>query len=161
MHTLWSDGSGSVEDMANTAVERGYKFIAITDHSKGLIIAGGINEEQLQRQGEEIGALNAKLQAEGTQLKVLRSVELNLSPAGDSDMDRKSLQGLDVVLGCFHSALGKKDDQTERYVSALRNPDIQNPGSPTRSDIQLPNRVERGLGASIWRGSRIGQSHRD
>ena len=130
MHTVWSDGSGSVEDMARAALERGYQFIAITDHSKGLKIAGGINEEQLQRQAEEIESVNAKLRAERVQFRVLRSTELNLSPAGVSDMDRSSLEHLDVVLGCFHSALRKKEDQTDRYISALRNRDIQILGHP-------------------------------
>jgi putative hydrolase len=130
MHTVWSDGSGSIEDMARAALQCGYQFIAITDHSKDLKIAGGINEEQLQRQGQEILAVNSKLREEGAQFKVLRSVELNLSPAGDSDMERPSLQRLDLVLGCFHSALRKKDDQTERYIAALRNPDIQILGHP-------------------------------
>lgn len=130
MHTAWSDGSGSIEDMARAALERGYQFIAITDHSKGLKIAGGINEEQLQKQGDEIEAVNAKVQAEGTDFQVFRSIELNLSPTGQGDMDSRSLKALDVVLGCFHSALRKKEDQTERYVSALRNADIQILGHP-------------------------------
>jgi histidinol phosphatase-like PHP family hydrolase len=130
MHTVWSDGSGSIEDMARAALERGYQFIAITDHSKGLKIAGGINEEQLEEQGDEIEAVNANLHAEGVPFQVLRSIELNLSPAGQSDMDGRSLKHLDVVLGCFHSALRKKEDQSERYVSALRNSDIQILGHP-------------------------------
>lgn len=130
MHTAWSDGAGSIEDMARAALERRYRFIAITDYSKGLKIAGGINEEQLEQQGAEIAAVNAKLQGEGAQFEVLRSVELNLSPTGESDMDTHSLRRLDVVLGCFHSALRKKEDQTDRYVSALRNPDIQILGHP-------------------------------
>jgi len=116
--------------MARAALGRGYQFIAITDHSKGLKIAGGINEEQLQRQAEEIESVNAKLRAEGVQFRVLRSTELNLNPSGVSDMDRSSLEHLDVVLGCFHSALRKKEDQTDRYISALRNPDIQILGHP-------------------------------
>ena len=130
MHTQWSDGGGSVEDMALAAADRGYQYIAITDHSKGLKIAGGINEEQLQQQGEEIAAVNASLRSEGQTVRVLRSVELNLDPKGDGDMDSESLKSLDLVLGCFHSALRRKDDQTDRYLAALRNPDIQILGHP-------------------------------
>lgn len=130
MHTAWSDGSGSIEEMARAASERGYEFIAITDHSKGLKIAGGINEDQLQQQSKEICAVNARLRAEGVRFQVLRSVELNLDPVGKGDMDRRSLERLDIVLGCFHSSLGKKEEQTERYVAALRNPDIQILGHP-------------------------------
>jgi putative hydrolase len=130
MHTVWSDGAGSIEDMARAALERGYQFIAITDHSKGLKIAGGINEEQLQEQGEEIKTVNAKLQAEGARFQVLHSIELNLNPAGDGDMGHGCLQSVDLVLGCFHSGLRKKEDETQRYISALRNPDIQILGHP-------------------------------
>ena len=130
MHTQWSDGSGTVEDMARAAAERGYEYIAITDHSKGLKIAGGIDEEQLRQQAEQIDAVNASMRAEGLRVDVLRSIELNLNPAGGGDMDPRSLRNLDVVLGCFHSALRKKEDQTDRYLSALRNPDIQILGHP-------------------------------
>jgi histidinol phosphatase-like PHP family hydrolase len=130
MHTQWSDGSGSIEEMARSAADRGYEFIAITDHSKGLKIAGGIDEEQLRRQGEEIKKVNAQLRTEGLRTIVLRSVELNLDVAGRGDMDSRALANLDVVLGCFHSALRKKEDQTERYIAGLRNPDIQILGHP-------------------------------
>jgi histidinol phosphatase-like PHP family hydrolase len=130
MHTQWSDGSGTIEDMARAAAERHYEYIAITDHSKGLKIAGGIDEEQLKRQAQEIESVNSSLQAEGVRVQVLRSIELNLTPSGQGDMDPRSLRDLDVVLGCFHSSLRKKEDQTERYLAALRNPDIQILGHP-------------------------------
>ena len=130
MHTQWSDGSGSIEEMAKAASERGYEYIAITDHSKGLKIAGGIDEEQSRMQREEIKRINSSLQEENSSVSVLRSIELNLNPQGEGDMDRDSLKGLDLVLGCFHSALRKKDDQTQRYLAALRNPDIQILGHP-------------------------------
>jgi histidinol phosphatase-like PHP family hydrolase len=130
MHTQWSDGSGTVDEMAQAAAERGYEYIAITDHSKGLKIAGGINEDQLQQQGEEISVVNARLRSAGQSVRVLRSVELNLDPRGSGDMESESLNSLDLVLGCFHSSLRKKDDQTDRYLAALRNPDIQILGHP-------------------------------
>jgi histidinol phosphatase-like PHP family hydrolase len=130
MHTLWSDGSGSVEEMARAGADRGYHYIAITDHSQGLKIAGGITEQQLQQQAEEIDIVNAKLSTEGMGFQVLRSLELNLDPRGQGDMDPASLKSLDLVLGCFHSALRKKDEQTERYLAALRNPHIQILGHP-------------------------------
>ncbi len=130
MHTQWSDGSGSIEDMAREAIERGYQYIAITDHSKGLKIAGGIDEEQLAKQAEEVEHVNATLASEGHKFRVLRSIELNIDPRGSGDMDPRALASLDVVLGCFHSALRKKEDQTERYLAALRNPDIQILGHP-------------------------------
>ena len=126
MHTSWSDGSGSIQDMAEAAATLGYSFLAITDHSKWLKIAGGINEDQLAQQTDEIATVNDRT----PDVRVLRSIELNLSPAGYGDMDQLALGRLDLVLGCFHSALRRKEDQTERYLNALRNPSIHILGHP-------------------------------
>jgi histidinol phosphatase-like PHP family hydrolase len=130
MHTLWSDGSGSIQDMAEAAVSCGYSHIAITDHSKGLKIAGGIDEDQLAKQREEIAAVNESTRGNAGKFCVLRSLEVNLSPMGAGDMDQAALDTLDLVLGCFHSALRRKEDQTERYLAALRNPSIHILGHP-------------------------------
>src|SRR4051794_37998693 len=80
MHSTWSDGYASIAEMAEAAAARGYEYIAITDHTKGLKIAGGINEAQLVQQSAEISELNAQLSGSGQQIRVLRSVELNLDP---------------------------------------------------------------------------------
>ncbi len=130
MHTVWSDGSASVAEMAQAAAEYGHEYIAITDHAKGLKIAGGINEEQLEEQAEEIAHVNEAMASGKKPFRVLRSIELNLNPAGEGDMEPAALAKLDVVLGCFHSALRKKEDQTERYLAALRNPTLQILGHP-------------------------------
>jgi histidinol phosphatase-like PHP family hydrolase len=130
MHTEWSDGSGSILEMAQAAEQRAYHYIAITDHSKGLKIAGGINEDELSQQGEEIARVNETLASDGRRVRVLRSVELNLNPFGEGDLNQESLAQLDIVLGSFHSALRKTHDQTERYLAALRNPTIQILGHP-------------------------------
>jgi histidinol phosphatase-like PHP family hydrolase len=125
MHTCWSDGSGTVAAMATAARERGYEYIVITDHSKGLKIAGGIDERALREQAGEIAETNRAILRGDAKLTVLRSIEMNLNPRGEGDMDPKSLSGLDLVLGSFHSSLRRTDDQTERYMAALRNPHIQ------------------------------------
>ena len=130
MHSRWSDGSATIAEMADAAKERSYEYIAITDHSKGLKIAGGIDERALKRQGTEIAKVNAALSKSGSQLTVLRSIEMNLNPRGEGDMSPDSLLGLDFVLGSFHSALRTTEDQTERYLAALRNPHIHILGHP-------------------------------
>lgn len=130
MHTHWSDGSGTVRKMAESASQRGYEYIAITDHAKGLRVANGIDEQALAQQGREIEALNQELSARKAPLTVLRSIELNLNPVGAGDMDSSALKKLDLVLGCFHSALRREEDQTERYLAALRNPHINTLGHP-------------------------------
>lgn len=130
MHTEWSDGATTVAEMAKGGIERNYRYIAITDHTKGLKIAGGLDEKRLVRQGREINRLNKQLAKQGTEFTVLRSAELNLSPEGEGDMNAGAMGELDVVLGCFHSALRRTEDQTDRYVAALRNPQIQILGHP-------------------------------
>ena len=130
MHTVWSDGSGTILAMAEAAIERGYQYIAITDHTKGLKIAGGLDEERLEQQGREIMDLNRLFRHRGTDFTILRSAEMNLSPTGEGDMASSALRNLDLVLGCFHSALRRADDQTDRYIHALQNPDIQILGHP-------------------------------
>ncbi|PYI82055.1 MAG: hypothetical protein DMF05_00690 [Verrucomicrobia bacterium] len=130
MHTRWSDGSGTVAEMADAAVNRSYDYIAITDHSKTLKIAGGIDERALKRQGMEIAKVNAALSKSAPHVTVLHSIEMNLNPRGEGDMSPGSLRSLDLVLGSFHSALRTTEDQTERYLAALRNPHVHILGHP-------------------------------
>jgi histidinol phosphatase-like PHP family hydrolase len=130
MHTTWSDGSGSILDMARAGAQRGYSYIGITDHTQGLKIANGLDERRLARQAKEIAEVNKLLKQEGTPLTVLRSAEVNLSPLGEVDMKPAALATLDIVLGAFHSSLRRKEDQTERYLAAIRNPNIQVLGHP-------------------------------
>ena len=121
-HTRGSDGTASVRDMALAAAARGLEYVGITDHSKGLRIANGMTEEQLGPQGEEIDRLNEEFASSG--FRVLRAVEMNLSPRGEGDLDPEFLKSLDLVLGAFHSRLRVTEDQTERYLAAFRNPHL-------------------------------------
>jgi len=130
MHSRWSDGSATIAEMADAAKERSYEYIAITDHSKTLKIAGGIDERALKRQGMEIGKVNMALSKSAAHVTVLRSIEMNLNPRGEGDMSPASLRSLDLILGSFHSVLRSGEDQTERYLAALRNPQIHILGHP-------------------------------
>jgi histidinol phosphatase-like PHP family hydrolase len=127
MHTTWSDGSGTIKEMADAGMQLGYSYIGITDHAKGLKIAGGINEGHLERQRIEIDAVNADLKG---RFRVLHGIELNLNPEGEGDMNPSVLAKLDFVVGSFHSALRRMGDQTARYIAALENPDVQILGHP-------------------------------
>ena len=116
--------------MAHAAKERSYEYIGITDHSKTLKIAGGIDERALKAQGAEITEVNVAIRKSGLDLTVLRSIEMNLNPRGEGDMSPESLVNLDLVLGSFHSSLRATENQTERYLAALRNPNIHILGHP-------------------------------
>jgi histidinol phosphatase-like PHP family hydrolase len=124
MHTTYSDGKVGIREMVDTCATYGYEHVAITDHSKGLPIAHGMDESRLAAQGKEIDLLNEDLQAAGAGIWVLRSIEMNLSPQGEGDMDPAALGALDLVLGAFHSKLRTVEDQTDRYLAALHNPTV-------------------------------------
>ncbi|MEA2507217.1 MAG: putative hydrolase [Actinomycetota bacterium] len=130
MHTTYSDGRASISEMALAARTLGYEYIAITDHSKGLKIAGGMNEAELLRQSREIDGVNAALAGAGEQLHVLRALEMNVNLDGEGDMEDDALDSLDLILGSFHSKLRITDDQTSRYVAALHNPHVHVLGHP-------------------------------
>lgn len=127
-HTVWSDGGVTVAELATLAAAYGFSYQAITDHSKGLKIAGGIDEEELARQGYEIEDVNERYSPDG--FRLLRSIEMNLSVTGAGDMEPQALAGLDLVLAAFHSKLRVTEDQTERYLAALANPDVHILGHP-------------------------------
>jgi histidinol phosphatase-like PHP family hydrolase len=118
VHTTWSDGAEPLGVMAGSLATRGYAYAAITDHSQSLTIAGGMDEATLVRQWEEIDALAPGL----ADIEILKGLEMDVTPAGEGDMDPGSLASLDLVLGAFHSALRLKDDQTDRYLAAIANP---------------------------------------
>jgi histidinol phosphatase-like PHP family hydrolase len=123
MHTTWSDGRAPLREVvAEAGTLWSYEYIAITDHSKGLKIARGMDEAQLARQGEEIDAVNRELAETAAAPWVLRSIEMNLTPDGTQDMEPDALARLDLVLAAFHSQLRQTEDQTQRYLRALGNP---------------------------------------
>jgi histidinol phosphatase-like PHP family hydrolase len=124
MHTTYSDGRNSLREMASEAAAFGYAHVAITDHSKGLPIALGMDETRLSAQGQDIRLLNEELARSGAGLRALRSIEMNLTPEGQGDMDPEALSRLDLVLGAFHSKLRLAEDQTDRYLAAIRNPTV-------------------------------------
>jgi histidinol phosphatase-like PHP family hydrolase len=124
MHTTYSDGSVGVREMLEASSGYGYEYVAITDHSKGLKIARGMDESRLAQQGREIEQANEELRAAHFGIQALRSIEMNLSPRGEGDMEPEALAALDLVLGAFHSELRTVEDQTPRYLAALRNPTV-------------------------------------
>ena len=124
MHTTHTDGAGTLEEMVEAVADLDYECVAITDHSKELRIARGMDEAGFAAQDREIALLNASFEASGTRLRILRGIEMNLSPEGRGDMDEAFLAGRDLVLGAFHGQLRRKEDQTERYFAALANPSV-------------------------------------
>ena len=130
MHSTYSDGTVSIKEMALEAIALGHDYIAITDHTKGLKIAGGMSEDVLAMQLAEIDAVNAEMERSDAAFRVIKAVEMNISPDGSGDMEPEALAQLDLILGSFHSKLRVKEDQTERYLLNLRNPHVHVIGHP-------------------------------
>lgn len=121
MHTTWSDGSASLEDMAKGAKKRGYEYIAVTDHSESVRVANGLSEERFRRQWEEIEALNDKL----SPFRILRAVEVEIRNDGSLDFQKKFLDEFDIVGASLHQNFRQDAEKlTERAVKALSHPSV-------------------------------------
>lgn len=122
VHSTWSDGSNSIEEMARAAIERGLKYIVITDHSKHLGVAHGLDEERLKKQWKEIDAINKKLDKEGVDFKILKGTECDILKDGSMDFSDEVLKQFDVVGASVHSSFNlSKEEQTERIKKAMQN----------------------------------------
>ena len=124
MHTVGSDGRHTIEELARRAVELGHSYIALTDHTQGIKVAGGMDEAAFEAQAHELASIRARLRAEGLSIEILHGAEMNLDGDGRGDMDPAFMRRLDLVLGSFHTGLRAGGDQTKRYVAALMNPSI-------------------------------------
>jgi histidinol phosphatase-like PHP family hydrolase len=122
MHSEWSDGSSTVEDIAEACMERGYHYAAVTDHSYGLKIAGGMSMAEAAAQRLAIDGVNAR---HGGRFRMLQGVEANIDAAGHLDLTDDEAATFDVVLAAPHSKLRKNDDQTDRMLTALQHPAVR------------------------------------
>jgi DNA polymerase (family 10) len=128
MHTGWSDGQDSIEEMALAAKKLGYQFIAITDHSGGLGVAHGLTPERLEKQIEEINAVNKKL----TGIRVFSGSEVDIRSDGTLDLPDEILAKLDIVIASIHSGMSQSEGQiTERVIKAIKNPNVDCIAHPT------------------------------
>ncbi|MDA8144765.1 MAG: DNA polymerase/3'-5' exonuclease PolX [Thermaerobacter sp.] len=128
VHTDWSDGQRSVDEMAAAARELGYRYLAICDHSRSLGVAHGLDGERLARQREEIAAVNAA----HPEFRLLAGVEVDIRMDGSLDLPDAVLAQLDFVTASIHAGLGAdRTIQTRRLVRAMENPHVDAIGHPT------------------------------
>ena len=128
IHSNFSDGVSSIEAIAKKAKELGYEYIAITDHSKSLKIAGGLDERQLKEQIHLIRKLNESIEG----LHILTGIEVDILGDGRLDFEDEILKELDVVIASIHS--GFKQDRhtiTQRIINACKNPYVNIIAHPT------------------------------
>jgi DNA polymerase (family 10) len=128
MHSTWTDGQASIEQMAAAAKSRGLKYIAITDHSKRVTVAGGLKPDQLQQQWAEIDELNKRLRG----IAVLKGVEVDILERGGLDIPDEVLAEADWVVASVHFGQQQSREQiTERVLGALQNPHVDAIAHPT------------------------------
>ena len=128
VHTDWSDGHNSLEEMALAARDLGYQYIAITEHSGGRGIAHGLDVERLRKQIAEIRALNERLSG----IHVLSGIEVDIRADGSLDSPHEVLSNLDIVIAAVHSAMNQSEERmTKRVLNAIENPDVDIIAHPT------------------------------
>ncbi len=121
MHTNWTDGGATMEQMAEAAKKMGYQYIAFTDHTKALAMTGGLNEADLARQSKAIDKLNKKYK----NFKILKSAEINILKDGSLDINNEALKKLDIVSAAVHTNFHmSREEMMARIIKAMQNPHL-------------------------------------
>ncbi|CAM3752330.1 DNA polymerase/3'-5' exonuclease PolX [Mesobacillus zeae] len=128
MHTAWSDGAHSIEEMAEACRKRGYRYMAVTDHSQYLKVANGLTPDRVKKQLEEIRSINEKYD----DFTILSGIEMDILPDGSLDFEDSLLAELDIVIASIHSAFSQPQEKImERLKTALSNPHVDIIAHPT------------------------------
>lgn len=129
MHTSETDGKNTIREMAEAALERGYEYIAITDHSKNLAMTNGLNDERAMRHVERIRAVDREMEG---RIHVFPGIEVDILADGTLDLSDEVLAGMDVIVASVHSLFNQPIEQmTERVLRAIENPYVRILGHPT------------------------------
>lgn len=139
MHSTWSDGRDSLEEMVQACKSRGYEYMAITDHSKALAMVKGLDAEKLSRQWIEIDEVQSRHQ----DIRILRGMEVDILRDGSLDLEDELLDRLDIVIVSIHSHFRlERLEQTKRVLKALSHPQAMIFGHPTGRIINRRSPIE-------------------
>lgn len=128
MHTRWSDGKNSVEEMARACQERGYEYMAITDHSRAVAVARGLDPKRLEKQWKEIERARHKVKG----IEILRGMEVDILHDGTLDLPDEWLEQLDVVIAAVHTRMGMgRAKMTDRIIKGISHPAVHILAHPT------------------------------
>ncbi len=128
MHTIETDGRNTIEEMAEAARERGYEYMAITDHSKNLAFANGLTDERAVAHIERIRAVEKKMGG----IRIFAGIEVDILSDGSLDLSDSVLEQMDIVIASVHSLFNQDRAQmTERLLKAISNPNTSLLGHPT------------------------------
>ncbi|HZF07782.1 MAG TPA: DNA polymerase/3'-5' exonuclease PolX [Thermoanaerobaculia bacterium] len=153
MHSTWSDGKSTLEEMVAACAARGYQYMAITDHSKALPMIQGLDAARLKQQWQEIDAIRAR----HPEILVLKGMEVDILADGTLDLEDEMLAALDWVVISVHSRFElPEEEQTARVLNALRHPKVQVFGHPTARLIQRRKPIAMDMDAVISEAARLG-----
>ncbi|HSG09095.1 MAG TPA: DNA polymerase/3'-5' exonuclease PolX [Longimicrobiales bacterium] len=128
MHSTWSDGKASLEEMARACRERGYEYLAITDHSQAMAMVQGLTPERAREQWAEVEEVRERV----TGIEILKSAEVDILKDGTLDLPDEILEGLDVVVVSVHSFMDQdRNTMTERVLRAIQHPEVDILAHPT------------------------------
>jgi len=128
MHSTWSDGKASLEEMARACLEREYEYVAITDHSQAMAMVGGLTPQRAREQWAEV----AQVQERVPGIRIFRSAEVDILKDGSLDLPDEILEELDVVVVSVHSFMDQdKTAMTERVLRAIQHPEVHVLAHPT------------------------------
>jgi DNA polymerase (family X) len=156
MHSTWSDGRNSIEEMVEACVALDYEYMVISDHSKSLAMTGGLDAYRLREQWKEIDEVRAR----HPEIRILRAMEVDILGDGSLDLEDEMLAGLDLVLVSLHSRLDlPAAQQTERVLRALEHPEVNvfchptgrliNRRKPAEFDVETVLRRAAELGVAV------------
>jgi len=128
MHTVETDGKNTIEEMAEAAKARGYKYMAITDHSKNLAFANGLDDKRAAAHIQRIRQANEKIEG----ITIFAGIEVDILADGDLDLSDDVLAQMDLVIASVHSVFNQEPAKmTERLLKAIENPNASIIGHPT------------------------------
>ncbi|MEX0778162.1 MAG: DNA polymerase/3'-5' exonuclease PolX [Balneolales bacterium] len=131
-HSNWSDGKKTIREMAEACMERGYKYLGLTDHSRTAAYAGGLTIDRVEQQWKEIDSINSEFEQNGIDFRIFKGIESDILPDGNLDYPDEVLKGFDFVIASVHASLEMPADKmTARYKKAIENPYSTIIGHPT------------------------------
>jgi DNA polymerase (family 10) len=154
MHTVASDGKNSIREMADAALARGYRYIAITDHSKSLVITNGLDERRTLEHAGRVREVDREMEGK---IRVFTGIEVDILADGALDLDDEVLAQLDLVIASVHSRFEQnREEMTARVLRAIENPYVRILGHPTGRQILRREPYALDMAAVFKRAAQLG-----
>jgi len=154
MHTSASDGRNTIHEMAEAAAACGYRYIAITDHSKNLAMTNGLDEKRALEQIERVRQVDRQLEG---RIRVFTGIEVDILADGSLDLDDEVLAQMDVVIASVHSRFEQsREEMTDRVLKAMENPYVRILGHPTGRLLLRREPFALELGTVLRRAAELG-----